>query len=149
MCSFCHLGNYLGKFLLLGIKKYCSRLLITVSTQCKKPKLPSFKASKANFSLVTRYIQIDTNRSCRCGMKFISESEKRFKYALSYMVITTKQDRIWLRCAAEVRENCMILHLRFSTISFHFSRQYDIKPTGLLKCAKWQGSSAPLKLLKL
>ena len=26
LCTFCNLGNYLGKFLLLGIKRYCSRL---------------------------------------------------------------------------------------------------------------------------
>ena len=28
---------------------------MTVSTQCKKPQLPSFKISKANFLLTTRY----------------------------------------------------------------------------------------------
>ena len=31
--SFCHLGNYLGKFMLLGIKKYCSRLFFYFNFQ--------------------------------------------------------------------------------------------------------------------
>ena len=27
LCSNCHLGNYVGKFLLVGIKRYCSLLM--------------------------------------------------------------------------------------------------------------------------